>query len=343
MAQKPAGTRAAAPKRPRGTTAVGDWRDVAEALETLGDTIARATAAAVENEEIRTRLRDLAEGLAALSLRVSASLGEIAGSGEVDARPLARPYAPVRHDQFRPQVLDAVSAANEKFRRAAEDWENPTQEMAPVAPVARVAPVVPVRAPIVAGAVAPVAFATPNAQTPAAFAAAPTIEMPAVSARPAAPVSAAAAGLSPDKLAAVKAASQRFAAERREAEESAAVVAPPAAPAPAPAEDGIESWLAAAPAQAPEVAQPVIETPPAPRAPRRRKTPPAAQAAPEPLDDAVGEAPQVTEAAKEPQVTEAAEEPQVTGPATEEPQAPEAAPAKKTGSRGKAAPAEAVE
>ena len=273
MAQKPAGDRAAAQRRPRGTTAQGDWRDVAAALDTLGDTIARATAAAVENEEIRTRLRDLAEGLAALSLRVSASLGEIAGSGDAGSRPLARPYAPARPDQFRPQVLDAVSAANEKFRRAAEDWDNPTEQMAPVAAVA------PVRAPIVAGAVAPVAFGVATAPTAAAFAAAPTIEMPPVSARSSVP--AGAAGLSPDRLAAVKAASQRFASERREAEEVAAAVAPAPEPdaVPLQAQDGIESWLASAPSDEPEPLEPVIAVEPvatpAPkrRAPRKPKVP----------------------------------------------------------------------
>ena len=74
MADKPAaGARSGVTRRPKGTSPVGDWRDVAVALDTLGDSIARATVAAVENEEIRTRLRDLAEGLAALALRVSAT------------------------------------------------------------------------------------------------------------------------------------------------------------------------------------------------------------------------------------------------------------------------------
>jgi hypothetical protein len=275
---------------------VGDWRDVAVALDTLGDSIARATVAAVENEEIRTRLRDLAEGLAALALRVSATLGEISGSSEVDSRPLARPYAPAPADQFRPQVLDAVGVANEKFRRAAEDWDSPTQEMAPVAPV---------RAPIVAGAVAPVAFGTPGSPLPAqsaaaSFAAAPTVAMPPVA--PAAPARSAAAGmgLSPDRLAAVKAASERFAAERREAEEAAAVAATAPAPEPfAPAPDGIDAWLDAAPADEIAVVEPVAAKAPAGRAPRKPKAPAPEIAAVEtpPTTPAAGSAPAAPAAA----------------------------------------------
>ena len=290
MAGKPAaGARSGVTRRPKGTSPVGDWRDVAVALDTLGDSIARATVAAVENEEIRTRLRDLAEGLAALALRVSATLGEISGSSEVDSRPLARPYAPAPSDQFRPQVLDAVSVANEKFRRAAEDWDSPTQEMAPVAPA---------RAPIVAGAVAPVAFGTPGSPLPAqsaaaSFAAAPTVAMPPVA--PAAPARSAAAGmgLSPDRLAAVKAASERFAAERREAEEAAAVAATAPAPEPfAPAPDGIDAWLDAAPADEVAVVEPVAAKAPARRAPRKPKAPaPEIAAAETPPTPAAGSAP----------------------------------------------------
>lgn len=127
----------------------GDWREVADALNSLGESIARATNAAVDDEENRRRLRELSEGLAALSRRVGESVAD--ASRAPVAAAAARDTAPARPEvrdieqavvqaaeavreagetaaeQARPHVLHAIQLANEKFRHAAEQWEKPPE------------------------------------------------------------------------------------------------------------------------------------------------------------------------------------------------------------------------
>jgi len=215
-------------------TDAGDWAEVADALNTLGASIARATKAAVDNEENRRRLRELSEGLASLAQKAGESIETAAATPEgqrvkavvVQAAETVREVGDKAADHARPHFVSALQAANEKFRKAAEQWEVPV-EPAPAAAEPVPAPVAgyvafadlaepapesaPTGTPEVAATVAPEAPA-PEALAPEAPAApAPYVPSRAFEATP----------VSTDKLEAVRIAHERFVAERKAAEEAA--------------------------------------------------------------------------------------------------------------------------
>jgi hypothetical protein len=192
--ESPAGT---------GDASGGDWREVTEALNALAASVGRATKAAMENEENRRRLQELGDGLASLARKVGESVDAAAATPEgrqvkeavVRAAETVRDAGDKAAEQLRPHVLSAVEAANEKFRRAAEQWEKPA-EPAP-APAAE---------PVVAPAGAPTA-ATANEPEPS----------PVVA--PAAPEF---TPVPTGRLEVIRMAHERFLAERKLAEAAAA-------------------------------------------------------------------------------------------------------------------------
>lgn len=240
-----------APVPAAGSDPGGDWAQVAEALNTLGASIARATVAAVDNEENRRRLRELSDGLASLARRAGESIETAAASPEGEqvraavvhaaetireagdkAAETVREAGDKAQEQLRPHVLSAINSANEKFRQAAAQWEvKPTPVVEPpVEPAAETGLVkVPentttlvvteasTEAPAAVTTVAPVGARTAE-PTPAPVAA-PATESVAT------PVPARvfeSVPVSVEKLDAVRVAHERFVAERKAAEAAAA-------------------------------------------------------------------------------------------------------------------------
>lgn len=192
--------------------ATGDWAEVADALNTLGASIARATLAAVDNEENRRRLRELSEGLASLARRAGESVETVAATPEgerakavvVQAAESVREVGGQAAEQLRPHFISALQSANEKFRKAAEQWETPEK------------PAVEVVEPASAFADLAEPVSEPAAKAPAApetpVAAAPSVPSRTFETGP----------VSTDKLDAVRIAHERFVAERKAAEAAAA-------------------------------------------------------------------------------------------------------------------------
>jgi len=211
-------TSAAAPTpEPAPADASGDWAEVADALNTLGASISRATKAAVDNEENRRRLRELSEGLATLARHAGASIETAAATPEggqvqkvvVQAAETVREAGDkavetVREagdkaaEQLRPHVLSAVQAANEKFRKAAEQWEVPEK------------PTPEAEGPTTVEATPSSAASDVLGETPASEASAP--QAPSAPEFSPIPVG---------RLEAIKIAHERFVAERKAAEEAA--------------------------------------------------------------------------------------------------------------------------
>jgi hypothetical protein len=251
----------------------GDWREVTQALDALGDSITRAMRTAVENDEYRRRIRELRDGLAYLAIRI----GEPA-EGPSDAgryREPMRPPAAMMPEQSawavppaQPQGLDAFRVANEKFRQGADSWDSPAAS-APTAPVpvqgapswaapaaaagaaaagvalgAAAASAVPAPVPVAGGGSvwsakpAPSVWSTPATPAPASVqAAAAAYVSPFVTpaAAPAAPVAPAAAATPPAPEDLLGAI--RATNERFQAERAAATAAAGAAAAPEPVQD----------------------------------------------------------------------------------------------------------
>jgi hypothetical protein len=120
----------------------GEWGHVADALTALAASIAGATKPAVDADDTRRRLRELSEGLVALSARVAGEpaaavsapaapdLGETIAFPVVAARvgePHVAGFATLAEPESEPGeprvVLPAVLAATAKFRLAAEEPE----------------------------------------------------------------------------------------------------------------------------------------------------------------------------------------------------------------------------
>jgi hypothetical protein len=245
-----------APK-PDGSTPAGDWREVTEALDALGESITRAMRCAVENDEYRRRIRELRDGLAYLAIRI----------GEPSAAAAPQPAAWTA-PPAQPPGLDAFRVANEKFRQGAGAWDGPATpgQTAPIsvegtpswalpaaaagaaaggAALGAAPSAVPVPAPAVGGASV---WATPAAQpAPSVWAASATPATPSVQAAAAAyvspfatPAAVPAASVAPavpatppapeDLLNAVRVANERFQAERAAATAAAAAAMPEPAP-----------------------------------------------------------------------------------------------------------------
>lgn len=233
-----------------------DWREVVEALNALGESIGRATRAAVDDDENRRRLRELRDGLEALALRLGESVEQVAASpeGRMVKQAVGEAATTVEAagervvEEVRPEMANAFRQATAKFKQAADAYDKPAS--APASPVTP-APGVPAAAPTAAwGAPAP-------SVTPAPTIAVSTPIEPAVSAESVAvPASGADAGqLAPSLLEAVRATNDRFQAERKAAVEAAAPAAaiePELVVEPAPElELGAKSELAAEPGQDP--------------------------------------------------------------------------------------------
>jgi hypothetical protein len=187
----------------------GEWADVVEALNALGDRIERVKSAGGGDDA--QRLRELADGLAALARRIAepAVPGQTAAFTRIEpVEPVAASLCvhpePIPHEfaiedagvpvteELRPHVMEALRSVNEKFRQAGA-WEPLESTPAAAAPVAARVPV------------------------PSAVAA----SVPAVE-PPASPVPTGPIAPPPDRMAVVKAARERFAAERLAAEQAAA-------------------------------------------------------------------------------------------------------------------------
>lgn len=246
-----AGKKVSGAPTPEKGTPGGDWREVTQALDTLGDSITRAMRTAVENDEYRRRIRELRDGLAYLAIRI----GEPA-EGPSDAgryREPMRPPAAMMPEQSawavppaQPQGLDAFRVANEKFRQGADSWDSPAAS-APTAPIqgapswaAPAASAAPTPAPVAGGGsvwsakpAASSVWSTPAAPAPVsvqAAAAAYVSPFATSAATPAAPVEPAAAAIPPapeDLLGAIRATNERFQAERAAATAAASVAAAP--------------------------------------------------------------------------------------------------------------------
>jgi hypothetical protein len=116
-----------------------EWRAVTDALNALGDSIARASAAPVDDDESRRRMRELSEGLASLAARLGTAAGTPVHSPSA-AVPTAPPVVstpvveapPVpTSSEAPPSVRDAFLLATEKFR-AAENAERATVSSATI-------------------------------------------------------------------------------------------------------------------------------------------------------------------------------------------------------------------
>jgi hypothetical protein len=222
-----------------GDAASGDWREVAEALNALGESIAHATTAAIDNEENRRRLRELSDGLAALSRRVVETVETAVTTPEArEVGPAAVQAAETVGDvgtqvarQVPPHVLNVIQATNEKFRQAAEQFKTPVPEVPAETVSADTAPLVLPVGPVGEASGEPAetdrsleaehevsihAWLFPEeAGVPIAPAAEPATPAP-----PAAPVTAPETKVSP--VDAVRVAHERFQAERKAAEAAAA-------------------------------------------------------------------------------------------------------------------------
>lgn len=208
------------------TGRAGDWAEVIEALNSLGSSIGRATKAAVDDDENRRRMRELRDGLESLAARLGESLEGAAASPEgqrvkeaatAAVATVAEAGAQVA-EEIRPHVLDAVRAANERFKQAAEQWESGAPQSAGVTPQPSPADGgVPGDTAPAQGAEPPVPPSTSAAAEPAAPERHDTAPI-AVAPEEAPP----AAGLDPAKLDAVRSAAERFKSERKAAEEAAA-------------------------------------------------------------------------------------------------------------------------
>lgn len=244
---------------PEEGTPGGDWREVTQALDALGDSITRAMRTAVENDEYRRRIRELRDGLAYLAVRI----GEPA-EGPSDAgryREPMRPPAAMMPEQSawavppaQPQGLDAFRVANEKFRQGADSWDSPAAS-APTAPIqgapswaAPAASAVPAPAPVAGGGSVwsakptvssvwstPAAPAPMSVQTAAAAYVSPFAIPTAALAAPVTPAAAATPPAPEDLLGAIRATNERFQAERAAATAAAGAAAAPE-PAPVAAE-----------------------------------------------------------------------------------------------------------
>ena len=254
-----AGKKVSGDPTPEGSAPGGDWREVTQALDALGDSITRAMRTAVENDEYRRRIRELRDGLAYLAIRIGEP-AEPAGYRE----PMRPPTAMMPETSAwavppaQPQGLDAFRVANEKFRQGAGSWDTPAPGTPATAPVdaaagAAMAAAVPAPAPVPSGG----SVWSASAAKPAAssvWSAAPAPAPASVQAAAAsyvspfaAPVAAAAAPAVPavpvtppapeDLLGAIRATNERFQAER------AAATAAAAAAAPAPA--AVPDWIQA--------------------------------------------------------------------------------------------------
>jgi hypothetical protein len=183
-----------------------DWSGVVEALNALGDAILRATNATADEDVNRRRLRELADGLASLA-RLVGGTEPVAMSvplptpavPAVPYQPLVSPLLPPEpvfvSEELRPQLLTALAAVNAKFQEQVP-FEDAGTATAPPEGV----PVAFVAAPAPAGADEPLA-ATQSWSV---------VEPAAAPAIPA------------DRIDAVKAVRDRFAAERAAAEQEAA-------------------------------------------------------------------------------------------------------------------------
>lgn len=109
------------------------WRAVTEALNALGDSIARASAAPVADDESRRRMRELSEGLASLAAKLNTASHAnaqpaVAAPAAVQApvatappsqAPISFEAAPIAtSSEAPPSVRDAFLLATEKFRAA---------------------------------------------------------------------------------------------------------------------------------------------------------------------------------------------------------------------------------
>jgi len=152
----------------------GPWHDVSEALNSLGETIARATTEVVEDDENRRRMRELSDGLASLARRLGDAAGGVLETpvAAMADRAASRLEEPAREiggrvaqaaveaggvaaaaaaqvseagervvDELRPAVLDALRVANEKFRAVEVEFDKTTGSSETPAPAATPAPV----------------------------------------------------------------------------------------------------------------------------------------------------------------------------------------------------------
>lgn len=213
-----------------------DWREVADALKNLGEAIDRAGRTPVGEDEHRRRMRELSEGLASLAASIGAS-AEGPTVSERAARPVGMTAAPLSSAETPsesaaeppPEVLNAIMAANEKFRQAAQRFEHPEAAACVTTPFPPLPTGTTVPAPVVPQPSAE-RVTTPS---PAPSSAAPVAPAVSVTAQPA-KVS------SLDRLNAIRAAHERFATERRAAEEAAATASsflPPEDTAPEPGKE----------------------------------------------------------------------------------------------------------
>lgn len=256
-----------------------DWREVVEALNALGESIGRATRAAVDDDENRRRLRELRGGLEALALRLGESSGRVAPpegmrvqeavveaattAGEAATAVAASSERVV--EDVRPEMVNAFRQATAKFKQAADTYDKPASGgVPPMAPTPGVPAAVlaaawsapapsfaPVPTPAVPAPVEPAAGAGDVTVMASDTAAA----VPVHADEPAAPAPVADAGqLAPDLLQAVRATNDRFQAERKAAVEAAAALA--AATAFLPPEP--EPEHAAEPATEPEHAADIL-------------------------------------------------------------------------------------
>ena len=195
-----------------------DWRAVVDALGALGESITRASHGSTDDVENRRRLRDLADGLAALARQVgdaasapSAPATEVSVACEPSVPSLSAYDAvgvPVS-DELRPKVLSALRAANEKFKQGGV----PAGATAAMAPLPSTIP-----SPIAAWLRAqPAAETVP---TPSAQMSIDSFLEPVAEAAPDEPVGPPAVPV--DRLVAVKATHERFVEERHAAEAVAA-------------------------------------------------------------------------------------------------------------------------
>lgn len=117
-----------------------EWHEVTEALNALGASITRASATTTTDDENRRHMRELAEGLAALALRLEAAAGappfasepELPGVETPVAQPAPREAASPAVD-VPPAMLSAFQVAHQRFR-AAEAAARPEAAAATVAP-----------------------------------------------------------------------------------------------------------------------------------------------------------------------------------------------------------------